>query len=136
MINNAKVAGIVRAMLVVNALLNAERAPFSSLLAILRDNSGSNTIPIAIPTTPRGNWYNRSAPYSQLMAPVSWLETNWPTSKLICKTPLARALGIATLTNIRISSDNLGLLGFILKPAFSAALHKSANCKMPANGTE
>ena len=47
MINKAKVAGMVSAILVVKALLNAELAPLSSSLAIRRDNSGSNTIPIA-----------------------------------------------------------------------------------------
>ena len=49
------VAGMVSAILVVKALLKAERAPLSSLEAIRRDNSGSNTIPIAIPTTPKGS---------------------------------------------------------------------------------
>ena len=52
MINNAKVAGIVRAMLVVNALLNAERAPFSSLLAILRDNSEAILYQLQFPRRP------------------------------------------------------------------------------------
>ena len=55
MINKATVAGMVNAILVIKALLKADRAPLSSLLAIRRDNSGSNTIPIAIPTTPKGN---------------------------------------------------------------------------------